>query len=366
MSDLPEEEPDFGGAPAKFGKRTLNRIEAVMAAFVPASTRAEKPNVHATFRSGEPNPKPRITDHHQKLFQSGAGIGWPKYRALSQTIARTIEEGVAFATTQDRRLKGMAPEIVLNEAATPWTVISWVKVICCGLMVAAAMVMSATQITTSLVTAGLVETKFEASGWLIIPLIGPFAVKSLAEWMSESGRKRHICFLGTATILLLISWCVLFSATFGDALSPEIPRIPEPGEETSSGPAWILLAVGLLGECCFGAVLFLAIDQIAEKHQQRAPNKVRQRLERVVRDVRLSLAWLEDTARPRCAEIVGWHEAEQARLVQEALDLFDDLRSTAAVLDLQHQRDAGPFRSAERGFNGRSNNNHPNSNGANL
>lgn len=369
MSTQENRPSEQGGLPGRFGWRLRRRIERLHAAWAPERTELDETHIAAALLGNDADPRSKIASHHNHRFRENAGRSWPRFLALGTTIDETITERRSFVAALDKAIAKMPRRTILNERATDWSLFDYGSVGLCAAAAAALLYFSWRALGVILMQSGVIEDASDAGAFSIVPLGGAFVLKVVTGWMSEDGRKRYIGSLAVFAILGTALWSYLFAQTYGHGMSAKLPTLDAPKEEGSGTDlTTTLLTVGLLVESAIAALLWMAIDRVVHSHRATEPNKERVRTERLLHRVRDELLWLQTTAKPRNDEILKWHEHASAALTQRAQDRFDTLdglrRNTALVLDLQHQRDAGPLRSPERGFRDRTLEDHnPNSNG---
>ncbi len=333
--------PDFGGVPNGLGRRARKRIEVQLDWHKPDPMDVAQEVIDAAeLMTDADHPENFVRETHGHLFKEAAGSGWGRFQTLARHIETTRATAHDYIDALGKMIRGLPHEIIVNENATPWNVLSWMKSILFGAGAVAMMVMSWLQVTTTMILQGVVETKLEASGYTIVPLAATIGLKAIGDRIDhEDSRTRFIWSIGGIGMAFLVVWVGVFASSYGHTLSPELLVLPEEGEESASDITWLLLGTGLLAEVCFGMVFFAAIDHIVASHRERVPNKNRQRLERLAQRVRDMVAWVEDTAHPQITEILEWHESAHASLINRALVLFrkrDGLRrNTVALREMQ-------------------------------
>lgn len=131
---------------------------------------------------------------------------------------------------------------------------------------AVVLAMSALNVYANLVNSGsFVEMEWIAASLSVLPAIGTFSIKFLANLIGEQHRKKYAIIVNSLTIAMLVLWAVGFAFQFHNNAGGEID-LSLSSEGSGSNYAVLYTMSQILCEIMLAASLFLAAEDIYTKY----------------------------------------------------------------------------------------------------
>jgi hypothetical protein len=294
---------------------------------------------HFTVRAGAMQPHPDrecIRVHFENIVRAETKAE----RVRLGDEIKTVEDGLAPGADRITRLRDeIAKTDLFSRRVTPgerpWTLVELAKVGLLGLISGAMILVCWSTLTTILLNSGLVQARWEAGTFSILPLALPLVLKTLGtSRATDAAGRQYGGVLAIVAVIGGVVWSVLFAVKFGSSLSSlsqsggdfmaTIASAPTGPSSADSLLTIAFLVAGLLTEGPIAALAWVEIERAVEAH---AKVEIIANPARVARDGELS-ALIQQQVEPRASlHRLQARERElaaaEAAFVSEALAKFD-------------------------------------------